>query len=164
MFTPYAGASETAPRRVQTTARQKVENGDEKVIAAPPPLAKVLVPQRTCGPPGNGGKFQAPLAANVPEPAAASNANAVVAICVVLVPGAAVGAVGTPERAGEASGAYVANATVSKFRTNAVVAICVVFVPVEAVGAVGVPVSAGEFIGARPAVDTPVFCMFTPSQ
>ena len=37
---------------------------------------------------------------------AAANTNAVVASCVVFVPGAAVGAVGVPVSAGLASGAY----------------------------------------------------------
>src|SRR5215471_1006263 len=57
--------------------------------------------------------------------------NAVVAICVVFVPAAAVGAVGVPANAGLEV-------------TNAVVASCVVLVPAVAVGAVGMPVNAGD--------------------
>lgn len=59
-----------------------------------------------------------------------------VAICVVEVPGDAVGAVGMPVKAGELSAA-------NPEATNAVVAIWVVFVPEAAVGAVGVPINAG---------------------
>jgi hypothetical protein len=39
--------------------------------------------------------------------ATADDTNAVVAICVLFVPAVAVGAVGTPVSAGDASGAYV---------------------------------------------------------
>jgi hypothetical protein len=42
--------------------------------------------------------------------ATAVDTNAVVAICVLFVPAAAVGAVGVPVRAGEALGAYVEEA------------------------------------------------------
>ena len=95
--------------------------------------------------------------------------KAVVAICVVFVPGAAVGAVGVPVSAGDDSGARVVSvgclwssradfvavpaAAVPSISglvnpspalcaacTKAVVAICVVFVPAGAVGAVSVPV------------------------
>ena len=55
-----------------------------------------------------------------------------------MVDSAAVGAVGTPVNAGDASGAPDAVALAS---TKAVVATCVVFVPTVAVGAVGVPVN-----------------------
>ena len=67
--------------------------------------------------------------------------KAVVASWVVLVPAAAVGAVGVPVNAGETVETALAS-------TKAVVAICVVFVDRAAVGAVGVPVSAGEASGA----------------
>jgi hypothetical protein len=63
-----------------------------------------------------------------------------------LVPGVAVGAVGMPVKAGEASGAQPAPAI-----TNAVVASWVVAVPGAAVGAVGTPVKAGETSSAPPA-------------
>ena len=59
--------------------------------------------------------------------------NAVVAICVVAVPGVAVGAVGTPENAGLARFAFNAK----PFVVKAVVATWVVDVPGEAVGAAG---------------------------
>lgn len=73
----------------------------------------------------------------LPPPVTAFCAKAVVAIWVVFVPAAAVGAVGVPVRAGDAKGANL-------FATKAVVASCVVFVPGAAVGAVGVPVNAGD--------------------
>ncbi|GHT87549.1 hypothetical protein FACS189474_0610 [Bacteroidia bacterium] len=63
-----------------------------------------------------------------------------VAICVVFVAVAAVGAVGVPVSAGDAKLAFKLSAVV----TNAVVASCVVFVPAPAVGAVGVPVKPGD--------------------
>ena len=66
--------------------------------------------------------------------------NAVVASCVVFVPAVAVGAVGTPVKAGDARFAFVDAAVV----TNAVVASCVVFVPAVAVGALGTPVKVGD--------------------
>lgn len=78
--------------------------------------------------------------------------NAVVAICVVLVPAVAVGATGVPVKAGEANGAYVLRfgaAAVIAAPTNAVDAACVVDVPAVAVGTVGVPVSAGLANGAN---------------
>ena len=56
----------------------------------------------------------------------------------VFVPVVAVGAVGTPVKAGLSL----------MFCTNAVVAICVVFVPVVAVGAVGTPVKSGDILAA----------------
>ena len=59
------------------------------------------------------------------------------AICVVSVPTAAVGAIGVPVSVGLAKGAKPAT-------TNAVVAIWVVLVPPAAVGAVGVPVNGAE--------------------
>jgi len=112
-----------------------------------------------------------PLAhVNVPDfdfgtVASAAVTNAVEAICSVLVPGAAVGTVGTPENIGDARLAFAAMAAAIAACTNAVVAICVVLVVAgDAVGAVGVPVSTGELMGASPAVLTPVFCIFVPSQ
>jgi hypothetical protein len=93
--------------------------------------------------------------------------NAVVASCVVEVPGAAVGATGIPVNAGLAAGAPptpVMSASVSvtaptrpfqlettllkALATNAVVASFVVASPAVAVGAVGVPVNAGDARGA----------------
>ena len=62
----------------------------------------------------------------------------------VSVPGAAVGAVGVPVSAGDASGALRSSAVV----TNAVVASCVVDVAGAAVGAAGVPVKVGDARGA----------------
>jgi hypothetical protein len=59
----------------------------------------------------------------------------------VFVPVEAVGAVGVPVNAGEASFAKPVS-------TNAVVAICVVLVPEVAVGAVGMPVRLGLARGA----------------
>ena len=56
--------------------------------------------------------------------------NAVEAICVELVPRAAVGALGVPENIG-------------LLETNAVEAIWVVAVPAAAVGAAGIPVNTG---------------------
>lgn len=75
--------------------------------------------------------------------------NAVVAICVVLVPRFAVGAVGTPVSVGDSVFANDA-------ATNAVVAICVLFVPADAVGAVGVPVRTGDANGAYDESDAEV--------
>jgi hypothetical protein len=75
--------------------------------------------------------------------------KAVVASCVVFVVTSAVGAVGVPVRAGEASGARFAVSLAISALTNAVVAICVVLVPTDAVGASGVPVNVGEAKGAR---------------
>ena len=98
--------------------------------------------------------------------------NAVVASCVVLVPAAAVGAVGVPVSAGLARGAFAASAALitlfctgfvdvplnalstvifalsTAVFTNAVLAACVVLVPAAAVGTVGVPVNAGLARGA----------------
>jgi hypothetical protein len=69
----------------------------------------------------------------------------------VLVPAVAVGTVGVPVRAGDASGAFRPNAVLiiaTADATNPVLAICVVLVPSTAVGAVGVPVRAGDASGA----------------
>ena len=66
---------------------------------------------------------------------------AVVAICVLLVPAPAVGAVGVPVNAGLAFSPC----------TNAVVATTVELVPDAAVGAVTVPVNVGPTDGAAPA-------------
>src|SRR5215467_8757616 len=108
--------------------------------------------------------------------AIAAVTNAVVANCVVLVPGAAVGPPGVPVNVGEASGAPPAPVTSAVVNvtapvrvlnddtppdgmaaiaavTNAVVAICVVFVLGAAVGAAGVPVNVGELISAPPAAE-----------
>ena len=101
---------------------------------------------------------------------------AVVAIWVLLVAGAAVGAVGVPLRAGEANKAPptpVTSAAVSTTApvlvlkddtpaaiaaiaapTNAVVARRVELLPAVCVGAVGLPVKAGDAIGAPPALVT----------
>src|SRR4051812_42728095 len=101
--------------------------------------------------------------------------KAVVEICVVLVPGVAVGAAGVPVNVGEASNAPPAPVISAELRvtapvralnegtlagiavmaaaTKAVVAICVVFVPPTAVGAAGVPVKVGDASKAPP---TPV--------
>jgi hypothetical protein len=70
--------------------------------------------------------------------------NAVVASCIVLVPGAAVGAVGIPVNAGLALDANGSVAIV----TNWVVAICVVLAPMVEVGAAGIPVNVGLAIVA----------------
>src|SRR5438309_922426 len=115
---------------------------------------------------------------NVPVAEIAAETNAVVASWVVFVAGAAVGATGTPVRAGEASGARLVSlgwtwsprekavATPAAaapsiagsalepvaemaVETNAVVASWVVFVAGAAVGASGTPVRAGEASGAR---------------
>lgn len=111
----------------------------------------------------------------VPLPLAKT--KAVVAICVVLVPTVAVGAVGVPVSDGDARGALEVSvgctwsaraATVAVpaeavpsiegevlprdvplASTKAVVAILVLLSPLVGVGAVGVPVSAGEASGAR---------------
>src|SRR5580692_6383826 len=104
--------------------------------------------------------------------------NAVVASWVVLVPTAAVGAVGVPVKAGDCSVAPPAADTSLAINvtapvrplnvvtpastelimliTKSVVAICVVLVLTAAVGAVGTPVKAGELIGAKP---VPEFAM-----
>ena len=71
----------------------------------------------------------------------------------MLVPGAAVGAVGTPVSAGEATLALAASAAVSALPamapvTNAVVAILVVLSPGAGVGASGAPVNDGLEINA----------------
>ena len=73
----------------------------------------------------------------------AAATKAVVAICVEFVPDVAVGAVGVPVKAGEASGAY------PWALTKAVVEILVLLSPVDGVGAVGVPVKVGEPKGAH---------------
>ena len=65
----------------------------------------------------------------------------------LLVPCAAVGAVGVPVKAGLISGARSAACA----NTKAVVANCVVFTPGAAVGAVGVPDKDGEANGASSA-------------
>ena len=96
------------------------------------------------------------------------------AICVVFVPAAAVGAVGVPVKAALFNGALLFKAAVITWFstgfdellfkassmsiviallviaawTKAVVAIWVVLVPAVAVGAVGIPVKAGELNGA----------------
>jgi hypothetical protein len=67
--------------------------------------------------------------------------KAVVAICVVSVAVAAVGAAGVPVNVGLA---FLAN----EASTKAVVAICVVFVEAAAVGASGVPVKVSEATSA----------------
>lgn len=85
------------------------------------------------------------------EPRAVAT-NAVVAICVVLVPAVAVGATGVPVNDGLFTGAYVP----IELMTKAVVAICVVFVPTVAVGAVGTPVNAGDASGAYDATNAVV--------
>src|SRR3954466_9808252 len=99
--------------------------------------------------------------------------KAVVASCVVLVPGVAVGAVGVPVNVGDASNAPPAPVTSAEFNvtapvrvlkettplelaiialvTKAVVASCVVLVPADAVGAAGTPVNVGEASNAPPA-------------
>jgi hypothetical protein len=69
---------------------------------------------------------------------------AVVAIWVLFVAVAGVGAAGVPVKVGEAMLALVLTAVVTK----AVVATCVVFVPAVAVGAAGVPVNVGLASGA----------------
>src|SRR4051812_30843396 len=68
-----------------------------------------------------------------PTVGAFARTKAVVASCVVLVPTAAVGAVGIPAKAGD-----------DIVWANAVVATCVVLVPRAAVGATGTPVNVGE--------------------
>src|SRR5262249_50841564 len=112
--------------------------------------------------------------------------KAVVANWLVLVPGAAVGALGRPEKAGEARGAPPALVTSVRPRvtapirplklvtllgcrevialvTNCVVASCVVLVPATAVGAAGTPVKVGLAIGAPPApVMSAVVSVTTP--
>jgi hypothetical protein len=75
-------------------------------------------------------------AVGVPVNAGLVKTKAVVANCVVLVPGAAVGAVGVPVNAG----------LILLSCTNAVVAIWSLFVPGAAVGAVGVPIKAGPTV------------------
>jgi hypothetical protein len=75
-----------------------------------------------------------------------ASTNAVVAICVVLVPGAAVTDAGVPVKVGDAIGAYPLILAL----TNAVVASCVVLVPVAGVVAAGIPVNVGASIGANP--------------
>lgn len=97
--------------------------------------------------------------------------NAVVAICVVAVPGDAVGARGTPVNVGDANGAapgmsesarvtapvlVLTDATpatpaTTAFVTKAVVASCVVLAPGAAVGAAGTPVNVGLALGAKSA-------------
>ena len=72
--------------------------------------------------------------------------KAVVAICVVLVSSAAVGAAGVPVKVGHA---FLAKPE----STKAVVAICVEFVPSAAVGAAGVPVKVGLAVAAFAAKD-----------
>lgn len=86
--------------------------------------------------------------------AMAACTNAVVANRALLVPGAAVGAVGFPDSVGDASGARPAIAAPIAACTMAVEAICVVLLEPAAVGVVGVPVNPGELIGAKPAVLT----------
>src|SRR5262245_64307502 len=101
----------------------------------------------------------------IPPPPRAACTNAVVASCVVDVPGAAVGADGDPVKVGEATSAPPAAETSfelsvmppvrplnavtpndrapSAAETKAVVASCVVLVPAGAVGAAGRPVNCG---------------------
>lgn len=86
--------------------------------------------------------------------------KAVVAICVVLVPAEAVGAVGVPVSAGDARGALSASNVVrdvvfvnaaNAVAKNAVVAILTLLSPAVGVGASGVPVKTGLARGAREA-------------
>ena len=81
-----------------------------------------------------------------PTPERAAATKAVVAIWVLFVPPAAVGAVGVPVKPGLASGARGEVAVETAAATKAVVAIWVVLVPPAAVGAVGVPVKVGELL------------------
>ena len=69
--------------------------------------------------------------------------NAVVAICVVNVPGEAVGAKGVPVRL------VLFKLNVAACWTNWVVAMFVLLSPVAGLGAVGVPVNAGLLSGAK---------------
>src|SRR5215471_20081006 len=116
------------------------------------------------------------LATPPTEAVMAACTNAVVANWLVDVPGAAVGALGRPEKAGEAIGAppalvmsFVVRPTtpvrplkeltelvcrvVTALVTNWVLAICWVLVPGAAVGVIGTPVKIGLAAGAPP---TPV--------
>jgi hypothetical protein len=95
------------------------------------------------------------VARRVRPPADAPTAactKAVVASCVVFVPGAAVGAAGVPVNVGEASGA-------NEVATNAVVASTLLLAPGAAVGPWGAPVNVGDASGAS---DVSVGCWWSP--
>lgn len=82
--------------------------------------------------------------------------NSVVATCVVFVPSAAVGAVGVPDNAGEASGAFAARSVVRFVTADCAIAISVadadVILPFASIAMVGTAL-ADPYVAA----DTPEF-------